>query len=74
MTKGMLVVLSLSGILMAGCQSRSVRDIDSLPPTAALPDESEQGTVDLRYFNDVEGTNISALTSLQVQLSVFAGH
>lgn len=64
MTKGMLVVLSLSGILMAGCQSRSVRDIDSLPPTAALPDESEQGTVDLRYFNDVEGTNISALTSL----------
>lgn len=64
MTKGKLVVLSFAGILMSGCQSWSVRDIDSLPPTAALPDESEQGTVDLRYFNDVEGTNVSALTSL----------
>ncbi|MCD1647048.1 PA14 domain-containing protein [Marinobacter adhaerens] len=64
MTKGTLVVLSLSGILMSGCQSWSVRDIDSLPPTAALPDESEQGTVDLRYFNDVEGTDINALTGL----------
>ena len=64
MTNGKLAVLSLFGMLMTGCQSLSVRDIDSLPPTAALPDESEQGVVDLRYFNDVEGTNISALTDL----------
>ena len=64
MAQRKLLVLSLSGILLSGCQSWSVRDIDSLPPTASLPDESEQGVVDLRYFDAIEGTTLSNMTSL----------
>ncbi|WP_166268459.1 PA14 domain-containing protein [Marinobacter caseinilyticus] len=64
MTKGKLAFFFMSGILLSGCQSWSVRDIDTLPPPAALPDESEQGIVDVRYFDDIEGTNVSDMTGL----------
>lgn len=50
--------------VLAGCQSWTVRDIDTLPPTAALPEQSEPGWVELRYFDDVPGNRVESLTGL----------
>lgn len=49
-------------ILIAGCQSWQYRDIEDLPPTAALPDASEPGVVEVRYFDNLPGTDLATLT------------
>jgi len=65
MMKGLRAPLVMAVLLvLSGCQSWTVRDIDSLPPTAALPAQSEQGRVEARYFDDVSGSRVSALTAL----------
>lgn len=64
MANGMKLSACLAFGLLGGCQSWSVRDIDSLPPTAALPPTSEQGKVELRYFDNVTASSIDELTAL----------
>jgi len=51
-------------VAIGGCQVWQGRDIDSLPPTAALPEQSEPGQVDIRYWMDIPGAEPSALTNL----------
>lgn len=50
-------------VLITGCQSWQFRDIEDLPPTASIPQESEQGKVDVWYFDGISGTAIDDLTS-----------
>lgn len=49
-------------LLISGCQSWQQRGIESLPPTAALPETSEPGKVEVRYFDGIGGTLVSDLT------------
>ncbi|WP_318998011.1 PA14 domain-containing protein [Marinobacter sp.] len=50
--------------LVAGCQSWRFQDVESLPPTASLPQTSQEGVVHALYWDGVAGTDISSLTSL----------
>ncbi len=64
MVQGKFTPLVLSAVFVSGCQSWSVQDIENMPPSAALPDQSEPGWVELRYFDNISGTAISQLTGL----------
>lgn len=55
------ISLVVSAGVISGCQSLSVGDIDTLPPSAALPDVSEPGWVELRYFDNIPGNTLSDL-------------
>lgn len=48
-------------LLISGCQSWQYRDIDKLPPTAALPEISERGKVEVHYFDGISGSKVSDL-------------
>lgn len=61
MTNGKLIWALLIVLGMTGCQSFSHRNVESLPPTAALPESSEPGWVELRYFDAIDGNRLSAL-------------
>ncbi len=50
-------------ILITGCQSWQYRDIEKLPPTQSIPQESEPGKVDVWYFDGISGTAVEDLTS-----------
>lgn len=50
-------------ILITGCQSWQFRDIEELPPTASIPQESEPGKVDVWYFDGITGETVDALTT-----------
>lgn len=65
MSIGRALGLGSAIILISGCQSWGYKDVDKLPPTAALPDRSEFGKVQVRYFDNVSGSKVSALTGLQ---------
>ncbi len=56
-----LLGLGSVAIVVSGCQSWQIGDIESLPPTAALPDISEQGKVQLRYYDAIPGTKVTEL-------------
>jgi len=64
MVQGKFTPLVLSAVFVTGCQSWSVQDIENMPPSAALPDQSEPGWVELRYFDNVPGTGVGELTTL----------
>lgn len=64
MATGKYVPLTLTALFLSGCQSWTMRGVDSLPPTAALPENSEAGWAELRYFDGVSGNAIAQLTSL----------
>lgn len=64
MLHGKIVPMTLCVLALSGCQSWTVRDVDSLPPTAALPETSQPGWAELRYFNNVSGSGVDQLTSL----------
>lgn len=59
----MVRLLGLGGVVIAvsGCQSWQVGDVESLPPTASLPDVSEMGKVELRYYDNIAGSNVENL-------------
>ena len=48
-------------VVLSGCQSWQLGDIESLPPAAALPATSEPGMVELRYFDDIAGRKVTEL-------------
>ncbi|ODM32271.1 hypothetical protein A6779_09075 [Marinobacter adhaerens] len=64
MATGKFVPLTLTALFLSGCQSWTMRGVDSLPPTAALPESSEAGWAELRYFDGVSGNSLAQLTSL----------
>lgn len=59
-------IIGVGSILLfvAGCQSWRYQDVDSLPPSAALPQTSQPGVVQVSYWNDVAGAEITSLTAL----------
>lgn len=60
---GMVKILGVGGVVLvvSGCQSWQVDDFKSLPPTASLPETSEQGKVELRYYDDIPGQKVENL-------------
>ena len=48
-------------VFLGGCQSWQYRDIEKLPPTAAIPEVSEPGKVDVWYFDGISGNNVQSL-------------
>ncbi|ONF45441.1 hypothetical protein BTO32_03025 [Marinobacter lutaoensis] len=64
-------VLKASGFVfliavVSGCQSFRYTDPNRMPPTAALPDVSEQGVVEARYYDGIDGSDVSALLAASV--------
>ena len=59
----MVELLSLGSIVIvvSGCQSWQLDDIKSLPPSAALTEISEQGKVELRYYDNISGRKVPDL-------------
>lgn len=64
MTIGRALGLGSAIIVVSGCQSWQYRDVGTLPPTAAIPETSEPGKVRISYFNNVSGSKVESLTSL----------
>ncbi|AKV98548.1 hypothetical protein ACP86_21845 [Marinobacter sp. CP1] len=58
-------LLFCAPLLISGCQSWQFPDVGSLPPTAALPETSQQGVVHAFYWDNVQGNTIESLTSLE---------
>lgn len=56
-----LLLLTTVAALMSGCQTWKP---DRMPPPAALPQVSETGIVEVRYWNNVGGSGVSNLTGL----------
>jgi|GEM_PF-379869 len=63
MSVGKVIGLGSTILLVTGCQSWQYRDIDSLPPTAALPAASEPGKVEVRYFDGIGGATVADMTA-----------
>ncbi|KPQ01381.1 PA14 domain-containing protein [Marinobacter sp. HL-58] len=61
MAKARLLGLAGFVIVVSGCQSWQIGDVESLPPTASLPDTSTRGRVELRLFEDIPGSRIKEL-------------
>lgn len=56
-----LLGLCVAVTAVSGCQSWQIGDVESLPPTAALPETSEPGMVELRYYDDIAGRKVTEL-------------
>lgn len=50
--------------LLSGCQSWQKTDFDAMPPTASLPPASQDGRVQVRYWDNISGVKLSTLTAL----------
>lgn len=48
---------------LAGCQTISDPAIEDLPPTAAIPETSQNGMVYIEYFDGISGLSVDDLTS-----------
>jgi hypothetical protein len=58
------LVICISILITSGCSTLTPRDIDTLPPPAALPEKSEQGVVEIWYYNNITLSSVSGLDSL----------
>jgi len=58
------LVICISILITSGCSTLTPRDIDTLPAPAALPEKSEQGIVEIWYYNNVTISSVSGLDSL----------
>jgi hypothetical protein len=54
----------ISILMTSGCGSLTPRDIDTLPAPAALPEKSEQGHVDIWFYENVSVSSLTGLDSL----------
>ena len=57
-----LLVFAIVMSFLAGCQSWRP---DRMPPTASLPQVSEPGTVEVRYWQDLNIRNVESLVGLE---------
>lgn len=62
--KKKVLVSLISTLIISGCSTLNPRDIDTLPAPAALPDQSEQGSVDLWLYDDVTISSVDQLDSV----------
>jgi hypothetical protein len=58
------LVVCISILITSGCSTLTPRDIDTLPAPAALPEKSEQGHVDVWYYDNVNISSVDKLGSL----------
>jgi hypothetical protein len=58
------LVICISILITSGCSTLTPRDIDTLPAPAALPEKSEQGVVEIWYYNNITLSSVSGLDSL----------
>lgn len=49
---------------LTGCQSWQYQRLEDLPPTATLPERSEPGKVQIRFWDNIAGAKVEDLTSL----------
>lgn len=61
MSAGKIIGLGSAFVLISGCQNWPVGDVESLPPTASLPEVSEPGKVEVRYYDDIPGKKVADL-------------
>ncbi|WP_273427004.1 PA14 domain-containing protein [Marinobacter sp.] len=50
-------------ILIGGCQSWQFQGVEELPPPEAVPETSEPGEVQVRYYDNLDGVEIDTMTA-----------
>lgn len=58
-----LFLASFATLTLIGCQSFQVENIEDLEPTASISTESEPGSVQILYWNNIDGAKVADLTS-----------
>jgi hypothetical protein len=58
------LVVCISTLITAGCSNLTFRDIDSLPASASLPAKSQQGQVDIWFYDSVNISSVEELENL----------
>jgi hypothetical protein len=58
------LVICISILITSGCSTLTSRDIDTLPAPAALPEKSEQGHVDIWFYDNVSISSVTDLAGL----------
>lgn len=59
------LILIFSAVFLAGCQTWPPQDPNKLPPTAALPQSSVPGEVQIYYWDNLAGTSVESLTTIE---------
>lgn len=50
-------------VFIAGCQGWQIQEVEQLPPPAAVPETSEPGQVEVRYYDNLDGAEIDTMTA-----------
>ena len=50
-------------VFIAGCQGWQFQRVEQLPPPAAVPETSEPGQVEVRYYDNLDGAEIDTMTA-----------
>jgi hypothetical protein len=58
------LVVCISILITSGCSTLTPRNIDTLPAPAALPEKSEQGLVEIWFYNNVSVSSVTDLGGL----------
>jgi hypothetical protein len=58
------LVVCMSILITSGCSTITPRDIDTLPAPAALPEKSEQGHVEMWFYDNVSVSSVGDLAGL----------
>jgi len=64
MTHRIAIILICSSVALTGCQNLITFDPETLPPPAALPPQSVPGEVQIYYWDNIAGTSVDSLVSL----------
>ncbi|WP_405420093.1 PA14 domain-containing protein [Marinobacter flavimaris] len=60
-----LLFIICSVVTLAGCQTWPPGDVEDLPPTAALPQSSVRGEVQVYYWDNISGVSVDSLTAME---------
>lgn len=63
MLRQIIIPTVCSVLFVTGCQTWPPQDPNRLPPTAALPETSQPGEVQVLYWNGLSGTTTNSLTT-----------
>jgi hypothetical protein len=58
-------IFTCSALILSGCQTLRAPDLENLPPTAALPESSVRGEVQIYHWDNISGTSVEALYSYE---------